>query len=118
MSNIRRQSIISSLIVYFGFALGFFNTWLFAREGGFPQTQYGLINLFIAIGNVIFAVANLGMQSYIYKFFPYYNENLTPKKNDMITVALALSFIGFLLVLLNGIIFKDFVIRKYGTKSP
>ena len=118
MSNIRRQSIISSMIVYFGFALGFFNTWLFAREGGFPQTQYGLINLFIAIGNVIFAVANLGMQAYIYKFFPYYNDNLPRNKNDMITVALVVSLIGFAVVVLNGIIFKDFVIRKYGTKSP
>jgi hypothetical protein len=26
MSTIRRQSIISSAVVYFGFALGFFNT--------------------------------------------------------------------------------------------
>jgi O-antigen/teichoic acid export membrane protein len=106
------------MIVYFGFALGFFNTWLFAREGGFPQTQYGLINLFIAIGNVIFAVANLGMQAYIYKFFPYYNDNLPRSKNDMITVALVVSLIGFAVVVLNGLIFKDFVIRKYGTKSP
>lgn len=118
MSNIRRQSIISSLIVYFGFALGFFNTWLFAREGGFPQTQYGLINVFIAIGNVIFAFANLGMQAYIYKFFPYYNDNLPPKKNDMISIALAVSLIGFFLIVVNGLIFKDFVIRKYGTNSP
>ena len=118
MSNIRRQSIISSLIVYFGFALGFFNTWLFAREGGFPQTQYGLINVFIAIGNVIFAFSNLGMQAYIYKFFPYYNDNLSPKKNDMITVAMVVSFFGFLLIVINGLIFKDFVIKKYGTNSP
>ena len=118
MSNIRRQSIISSLIVYFGFALGFFNTWLFAREGGFPQTQYGLISVFIAVGNVIFAFAHLGMHPYIYKFYPYYSHNLPPQKNDMISVALAVSMIGFVFIVLNGIIFKDFVIRKYGTNSP
>lgn len=118
MSNIRRQSIISSFIVYFGFALGFFNTWLFAREGGFPQTQYGLINVFIAIGNVMLAFANLGMNAYIYKFYPYYKENLAPGKNDMITIALSVSFLGFLIILMNGLIFKDFVIRKYGTHSP
>ena len=102
MSNIRRQSIISSFIVYFGFALGFFNTWLFAREGGFSQNQYGLINVFIAIGNVIFAFANLGMHAYIYKFFPYYNDNLPPKKNDMMSIALAVSVFGFLLFFLVG----------------
>ena len=118
MSNIRRQSIISSVIVYFGFALGFFNTWLFAREGGFSQTQYGLTGVFIAIANVIFAFSNLGMQAYIYKFFPYYNDNLPPAKNDMISFALATSCLGFLIMLLSGLIFKDFVIRKYGTNSP
>ena len=80
MSNIRRQSIISSFIVYFGFALGFFNTWLFAREGGFTQTQYGLTGVFIAIANIMFAFSNLGMHVYIHKFFPYYNDNLPPKK--------------------------------------
>lgn len=118
MSNIRRQSIISSFIVYFGFALGFFNTWLFAREGGFSQTQYGLTGVFIAIANIIFAFANLGMHAYIYKFFPYYNDNLPPKKNDMISFALAVSSFGFFLILLSGLIFKDIVIRKYGTNSP
>jgi O-antigen/teichoic acid export membrane protein len=118
MSNIRRQSIISSFIVYFGFALGFFNTWLFAREGGFSQTQYGLINVFIAIANIIFAFANLGMHAYIHKFFPYYNDNLPPKKNDLISVALAVSTFGFFLMLLSGLIFKGYVIRKYGTNSP
>jgi len=118
MSNIRRQSIISSFIVYFGFAIGFFNTWLFAREGGFSQTQYGLTGVFIAIANVIFAFANLGMHAYIYKFFPYYNDNLAPRKNDMISFALAVSIFGFFIMTLSGIIFKDFVIRKYGTNSP
>lgn len=118
MSNIRRQSIISSIIVYLGFALGFFNTWLFAREGGFAQSQYGLINVFIAVGNVIFAVANLGMHTYIYKFFPYYNDNLPPRKNDMMSVALAVSIFGFLIIVFSGLVFKGYVVRKYGTTSP
>jgi O-antigen/teichoic acid export membrane protein len=73
MSDIRRQSIISSFVVYFGFALGFLNTYLFAREGGFSPEQYGLTGIFVAIANVMFAFANLGMQAYIHKFYPYYN---------------------------------------------
>ncbi len=35
MSQIRKQSIISSVVVYIGFALGFFNIYLFTRSGGF-----------------------------------------------------------------------------------
>ena len=80
MSNIRRQSIISSIIVYFGFVLGMLNTYLFTREGGFTPEQYGLVNAFIAIANVMLSFANMGMQAYIYKFYPYYNETCRAKK--------------------------------------
>lgn len=118
MSQIRKQSIISSVVVYIGFAIGFFNTYLFTREGGFSQSEYGLTGIFMAIANIMFSFSNLGMAAYIYKFYPYYNDNLPKKKNDMLTWALLFSLIGFCLVIIAGILFKDLVIRKYGTNSP
>ncbi len=118
MSQIRKQSLISSLVVYIGFAIGFFNTWLFAREGGFTQAEYGLTGIFMAVANIMFAVANLGMPAYIHKFYPYYNDNLPPKKNDQLTWAISFSLFGFCLVIIAGILFKDIVIRKYGTNAP
>lgn len=118
MSTIRRQSIISSALVYIGFALGFLNTYLFAREGGFTQEQYGLTGIFIAIANVMFSFAQLGMVAYIAKFFPYYRNNLDAQKDDMIALALVTSVAGFVMVMLAGLVFKDFVIKKYGTNSP
>ena len=87
MSQIRRQSIISSLMVYVGFALGFFNTYLFTKEGGFTKEQYGLTGIFIALANLMFSFANLGMPSYIFKFYPYYEDNLDKKRNDILTWA-------------------------------
>lgn len=119
MSNIRRQSIISSGVVYFGFVLGFLNTYLFTREGGgFTKAEYGLVNVFIALANIMYSFASLGMQAYINKFFPYYKSNLPPRSNDMMTWALLSSLLGFLLVITGGWIFKDLVIRKYGTNAP
>ncbi|PWT79089.1 MAG: polysaccharide biosynthesis protein [Bacteroidetes bacterium] len=117
MSNIRRQSIISSGIIYFGFALGFLNTYLFTKEGGFTKSEYGLTGTFIAFANIMYSFANLGMQAFIYKFYPYYEDNLSVKENDMITWALLNSMIGFALVLTGGILFKDLVIRKFGANS-
>ena len=117
MSSIRKQSIISSILVYIGFALGFINTYLFTREGSFSESQYGLTGAFIAIANVMYSFALLGMQSYIYKFYPYYNDNLPRKQNDMITWALVVSLIGFALVTIGGLALKDLVIRKFGTNS-
>lgn len=116
MSTIRRQSIISSAIVYVGFALGFFNTYLFAR--GFSEAQYGLWGTIIAVGNIMFAVAHLGTLQYVYKYFPYYSDNLEPKKNEQFTFAMVISLCGFVLVMLGGFVFKDFVVQKFGTNSP
>lgn len=118
MSQIRKQSIISSMVVYIGFAIGFFNTYLFTREGGFTQAQYGLAGIFMAIANIMYSFANLGMAAYIHKFYPYYNDNLPKKRNDQFTWALLISLFGFCLVIITGILFKDLVIRKFGTNSP
>ena len=118
MSDIRRQSIISSFVVYFGFALGFFNTFLYTKEGNFTAAEYGLVNLFIAIANIMFSVANLGMPAVIYKFFPYYKDNLKTRNNDLLTWTLFTTIAGFVLVSIAGYFLKDFVTRKYITNSP
>jgi len=119
MSQVRKQSIISTIFVYGGFFIGFINTYLFTRQGSlFTPSQYGLTNIFIAVGNLMFAFANLGMVSVVYKFYPYYNDNLLKKKNDLLTWTLLVSVIGFCCVVLAGIVFKDLVIRKFGGNSP
>ncbi len=119
MSQIRRQSIISSMVVYFGFAVGFVNTYLFTRENsGFTKSEYGLVSIFIAVAVLMYSFANLGMGSYINKFFPYYHDHLPRKKNDLFTWSILFSLVGFALVVLAGIYFKDLVIRKYGASSP
>jgi O-antigen/teichoic acid export membrane protein len=102
--------------VYIGFAVGFLNTYLYAKE--FDEAQYGLIGAFEAFGNVMFALSNIGLVYYIYKFYPYYNDNLPPSKNDMMTLALITSITAFAFVAISGFVFKDFVIRKYNAHSP
>jgi len=118
MSSIRRQSIISSVVIYIGFLAGLVNTYFFTREGNFTEAQYGLTTIFIAIATMMAAFAMLAMPSYIFKFYHYYNDHLPPKKNDMITWALLVSTVGFVLVMIAGWAMKDLVVKKYGTKSP
>ena len=119
MSQIRKQSIISTVLVYGGFVIGFINTYLFTRQGSiFTPEEYGLTQIFIAVGNLMFAFANMGMVSVVYKFYPYYDDNLPKKRNDLLTWTLLLSFIGFLFVILSGFVFKDLIVRKFGGNSP
>jgi O-antigen/teichoic acid export membrane protein len=118
MSNIRRQSIISSVIVYFGFALGLVNTYFYTKEGHFTESEYGLVSTFIAIANIMLSFSNLGMMAYIYKFYPYYKDNLPEKKNDLLTWALTGSVIGFIIIVIIGFVIHGLVVRKYVTNAP
>jgi O-antigen/teichoic acid export membrane protein len=119
MSTIRKQSIISSGIVYLGFAIGLLNTYFFTRQGGlFTEAQYGLTSIFIAIASMMTAFAGMAMPSYIFKFYPYYKDNLEPRRNDMLTWALLINLIGFILVIIAGIVLKHVIIRKFSENSP
>ena len=118
MSSIRRQSIVSSVVIYIGFLIGLLNTYLFTKKGIFIDPQFGLYNAFIAIATMMMAFSNLAMPSYIYKFYPYYKDHLPDKKNDQVTIALVTGTIGFILVIIAGILFKGLIIKKYGTNSP
>jgi O-antigen/teichoic acid export membrane protein len=118
MSTIRRQSIISSVVIYIGFAVGLLNTYFFTRQGNFSEAEYGLTTIFIAIATFMTVLALMATPSYIYKFYPYYNDHLPPRKNDMFTWALLVSTVGFVIIMLAGLVFKNLVIRKFGTNSP
>jgi len=118
MSNIRRQSIISSVVIYIGFAVGLLNTYFFTRQGNFTEAEYGLTTIFIAIAMMMTSIASMAMPSYIFKFYHYYNDNLPLRKNDIITWALLVSTLGFILVMIAGWALKNLVIQKFGTNSP
>lgn len=118
MSAIRRQSIISSIVIYIGFAIGMLNVYFFTKEDLFEPDQYGLTGIFIAISTAMQAFATFGMPAYIYKFYPYYSHHLPSKKNDMITWALLISTVGFIIVMIGGWVLKDVVVKKYNTNAP
>jgi O-antigen/teichoic acid export membrane protein len=66
----------------------------------------------------MYAVASLGVISVIYKFFPYYSDNLKKKDNDLYTWALIFPIIGFLLTIAGGILFEPLIVRKFSGRSP
>ncbi|HET9057608.1 MAG TPA: polysaccharide biosynthesis C-terminal domain-containing protein [Chitinophagaceae bacterium] len=118
MSTIRRQSIISSVIIFIGFAIGFANNLIFTREGIFTVEQYGLTRSFFDFGQVIFGFSFLGVTAVMYKFYPYYKSHLPDEKNDLLTWVLLTAVVGFFIFLLGGVVFQSFFIRKFSGKSP
>jgi len=96
MSQIRRQSIISSIIIFIGFGIGFLNNLFFTKPNWFSPDQYGLTRSFFDFSQIIYAYSFLGLSAVIYKFSPYYRAHLKDEENDLLSWALLFSVIGFL----------------------
>ncbi len=117
MSGIRKQSIYSSILVYIGVGIGAINTYFFVKNGSFTTDQYALTRLFFDFGQVFYIVASLGAIPVLYKFYPYYKDNLKDEENDLLTRTLITAFIGFILVAFAGYLFEPLVVRKFSERS-
>lgn len=115
MSNIRKQTITASAFILAGFLVGALNTYLFTKF--FTTEQYGLTRVFFDFGQLITAFASFGVIPVIYKFYPYYKDNLKDHEIDIITWAVAIALVGFLLSVLAGWILEPLFIRKYSERS-
>ncbi|TDX01178.1 polysaccharide biosynthesis C-terminal domain-containing protein [Dinghuibacter silviterrae] len=119
MGQIRRQTILSSLSTYFGFLIGALNTYFFVYNGSvsFSADQYGLTRIFTDVGAMIYAFASMGTPSVLYKFYPYYKDNLSKEDNDLLTWALVLPLVGFVFVAIGGWVFEPLIVRKFSERS-
>lgn len=117
MGSIRKQTIISSILVYIGFFIGAINIYLYTKSGSFTLEQYGLTRVFFDFAQNMCAFGALGVIPVIYKFYPYYKDNLEEHKIDLMTWALVSSFIGLLLVVFLGFYFEKVFIKSYTDKS-
>lgn len=119
MGNIRKQTIVSSILIYIGFGIGFINQYIYSRTGAgsFTPEQYGLTRIFFDFAQNMYAVGALGIIPVIYKFYPYYKDNLEAPKIDLMSWGLVVALVGFLLVLLLGWYFEPFFVRKFSTRS-
>ncbi len=120
MGQIRKQAILSSIVIYIGFFIGFINTWFFIRSGehAFTPEQYGLTRLFFDVGQLMYAVSAYGVVAVVYKFFPYYKDNLEKRENDLYTWLLLIPMLGFLLVIAGGLLFEPLIVQKFSARSP
>ncbi len=117
MGSIRKQTIISSILVYIGFFIGAINIYLSTKNGSLTPEQYGLTKLFFDVSQNMYTFASLGIIPVIYKFYPYYKDNLEEHKIDLMTWAMFTSLIGLIIVLFAAWHFQPFIARKYSAHS-
>ncbi len=117
MANIRKQAIISSFLVYIGFIVGAINTYFFITNGSFTPAQFGLTRIFFDVAQNFYAFGCLGVIPVMYKFYPYYKDNLKDRENDLLTWSLVTAFIGFIALILLSLVFEPLVVRKFSERS-
>jgi O-antigen/teichoic acid export membrane protein len=117
MADIRKNSLKATIWIYIGFIIGAINTYFLTHKSWFTTDQNGLVRAIIENGQLIFAFASLGVPVYLYKFFPYYQDNVEPKKNDLLSLSLLIAIIGFILTAAGLLLLEPVVIRKFSAHS-
>ncbi len=121
MGSIRKQTIISSLLVYFGFFIGainiFFYTKIGTQHGVFTAEQFGLTRIFFDYAQNMYAFSSLGVIPIIYKFYPYYKDNLAVHEIDLMSWAMVTALFGFLLILIAGFYFEPLFVNQFSVRS-
>lgn len=117
MSEIRKKSLRATTWIYVGFLIGAINTYFLTHKLWFTTDQNGLTRALIEISQLFFAFSTLGVTSYLYKFFPYYEDNTEPKKNDLLSIALMVALVGFTITSLSAYLIEPLMVRKFSTNS-
>jgi O-antigen/teichoic acid export membrane protein len=117
MSQIRKRSIKAIIWIYAGFVLGAINTYFLTHKNWFQTDEYGLTQGLIQVGLLVAAFSTFGVTSYLYKFFPYYEDNLTKKNNDILSVALMVSLVGFILTAIGVFFLEPLILQKFSGNS-
>ncbi len=116
MGVVRKQSILSLIGIYAGFAIGAFNQYLFIRH--LSQEQFGLTTILREVFLTLTTFASLGTLLTFHRFFPMYDKALGRERNDLPFLVLGACTIGLILVISSLFFFKDFIILKFSKNSP
>ncbi|WP_194973139.1 oligosaccharide flippase family protein [Aquiflexum lacus] len=113
MKPLARQSLLTTISSYIGVLIGYFNVlWLLPYV--LQPDEIGLFRTLQDMALLIVPIAQLGIGNGITRFFPLVKE----KMYAFFTLSLGLTLVGFLIVSVLFLIFKDYVIAAFATNSP
>lgn len=116
MGIVIRQSIKGTIVVYVGVVLSFFLN-LFIFPLCFDTKEIGLLRVLAELGVLISSFTSLGIQSSVFKFFPYF-QNEKKGHNGFLTLISLVPLIGFTIFIFLFYLFEDTFISIYKDDSP
>ncbi|MFY7965063.1 MAG: lipopolysaccharide biosynthesis protein [Chitinophagaceae bacterium] len=118
MQTLRKQTILSSIFMIMGFMFGGITILLYTKYGVLTKEEVGLTKIIIDFSQLAVAFSSLGLLPVLYKFHPYYNDNLPKNKNELLTIVFMGCLIGFSIFCAVGYFIKPIFVRKYSGNSP
>jgi O-antigen/teichoic acid export membrane protein len=116
MGIVRKQSIQSSILSYFGAAIGFVNKILIFTNF-LSEEEVGLANILLTLGLLFAQFSSLGYVNVILRFFPYF-RNRERGHHGFLFWAILIPTIGFLFIGLNFVLLKPLIVERFADKSP
>lgn len=117
MSQIRKRSLKATVWIYVGFLIGALNTYFLTHKDWFTVDQNGLTRIMIEVSMLVFAFSTFGVTTYLFKFFPYYKDNIEDERNDLLGLALKIAGIGFMLTCFGLWLMEPLIVRKFSANS-
>lgn len=115
MGIIARQSIKGAIANYVGVAIGFFVSF-FVLTRFLTQEEVGLTRVMVDAAMLFSSLAQFGTNSSVVKFFPYFNDGRSC--HGVFGWSLLLPAIGFTLVSLAVLFFRDPLLEVYSDNAP
>ena len=115
MGIVARQSIKGSLANYLGIAIGFVTTF-FVLTNYLTKEEIGLTRVMVDAATLFAAFAQLGTNSSIIKFFPYFKDG--SRNRGIFGWSVLLPLIGFTVITLFLLFFRGTITDIYSERSP
>ena len=115
MGIVARQSIKGSLANYIGVAIGFFTTF-FVLTDYLTQEEIGFTRVLVDAATLFAALAQLGTNSTIIRYFPYFNDRR--RNHGIFGLSVLFPLVGFFLVALVLFVFRSDITELYAERSP
>lgn len=116
MGTIRKQSIIGTIVIYIGVAIGFVNTGLLLPKL-FSTAEIGLINVLVAYATIFAQFASFGFNNATTRLFPYF-RNKESKHNGFLGLGIGVITVGYLVCLVVFFALQSIFISKGAESSP
>ena len=115
MGVIARQSIKGALANYIGVAIGFFVSF-FILTRYLTQAQIGLTRVMVDAAMLFSSLAQLGTNSSVIRFFPYFKDNRN--NHGIFGLSVLVPLAGFVIFALAFLIFRGPLLNLYSQNSP